>query len=208
MKTIKSAANFFMCIGMALSCILVFAACGDDDDDPKDDYYTENGGNKGNNNNTGNNSGNKQTVSSLSQMEGYWINQSEYNDCKNSILALKHITSYDSSTLLGDPVLAGQGMSGYYIKGEVAYEIAIGATTTQYNNNSVEGNTVWQSWSFPAERTTVYFMNTVGGKRSSSCSLANGKLSIGWNNVFNILNNSTISDSNGNVYIHVSPASF
>lgn len=185
----------FLWLFAAILCVSSFTSCDKDDDSENSDPKETGGGNNG--------GGSSHTDYTLKQMEGYWVNSNAWYDCKDVILGIMNSSYYDSSSFLQDPVLS-EGVSGYFIKEETAYEICISATSIRYSNNDVEGNHVWYTWNFPAEGKTVYFMNTVGSRYHHSCSITGGGyLEIGWNNKYKIIDRYTIKDSNNTIYVKI-----
>ena len=166
---------------------LTFAACGDDDDDE----LSSNGGN--------NSGGNTQTSYTLNQLAGYWVNSEQWRLCRMTIGQMPASGQAYSDVYLEDDILS-RGVDGYYITSDgKAYQINLCTTTTKYANNDVAGNKVLKQWSC-LDNKTVYFMNVIGGKYNSSCSVEGKLLNIGGNTQFSIITATQMLDSDGSLY--------
>lgn len=187
-------------------CIITFTACdGDDDDD--ENYNPDDIENPGTGGNGG--GGTTQKNYTLSQLQGHWVVENEWELYTNRIKDIES-NSYSKispSAYLDDNVLNMYGgVTGYYIKDDTAYEVYFTVTDTKYANNPDEGNTIAKSWYYP--NTTVYFMNTSGGKWSHVCSITDNELTIGYGNYFTVLNTSSFRGSDGTVYKKVNVKNF
>ena len=173
--------------GLMAVCAMTLSACGDDDDDE----LSSNGGN--------NSGGNTQTSYTLKQLAGYWVNSEQWRLCRMTIGQMPASGQVYSDVYLEDDILS-RGVDGYYITSDgKAYEINLCTTTTKYANNDVAGNKVLKQWSC-RDNKTVYFMNVVGGKYNSSCSVEGKTLNIGWNTQYSIITATQMLDSDGLLY--------
>ena len=173
--------------GLMAVCAMTLSACGDDDDDE----LSSNGGN--------NSGGNTQTSYTLKQLAGYWVNSEQWRLCRMTIGQMPASGQVHSDVYLEDDILS-RGVDGYYITSDgKAYEINLCTTTTKYANNDVAGNKVLKQWSC-RDNKTVYFMNVVGGKYNSSCSVEGKTLNIGWNTQYSIITATQMLDSDGLLY--------
>ena len=164
-----------------------FAACGDDDVDE----LSSNGGN--------NSGGNTQTSYTLKQLAGYWVNSEQWILCRMTIGQMPASGQVYSDVYLEDDILS-RGVDGYYITSDgKAYQINLCTTTTKYANNDVAGNKVLKQWSC-LDNKTVYFMNVIGSKYNSSCSVEGKLLNIGGNTQFSIITATQMLDSDGSLY--------
>ena len=174
-------------LGLMAVCAMTLSACGDDDDDE----LSSNGGN--------NSGGNTQTSYTLKQLAGYWVNSEQWRLCRMTIGQMPASGQVYSDVYLEDDILS-RGVDGYYITSDgKAYEINLCTTTTKYANNDVAGNKVLKQWSC-RDNKTVYFMNVVGGKYNSSCSVEGKTLNIGWNTQYSIITATQMLDSDGLLY--------
>ena len=177
----------FLSIMMVLLMGLSFVACGDDDDDE----LSSNGGN--------NSGGNTQTSYTLKQLAGYWVNSEQWRLCRMTIGQMPASGQVYSDVYLEDDILS-RGVDGYYITSDgKAYQINLCTTTTKYANNDVAGNKVLKQWSC-LDNKTVYFMNVIGSKYNSSCSVEGKLLNIGGNTQFSIITATQMLDSDGSLY--------
>lgn len=180
-------------------CMITFTACGSGDDDNADDI--ENPG-------TGGNGGTTQKNYTLSQLQGHWVVENEWERYTRIIKEIEASPSsrYSPDAFLNDSELSSGGVAGFYIKGETAYEVYFTVTDTKYANNPIEGNTIAKSWYYPNK--TVYFMNIEGSKYNYACSIDENRLTIGYGYYYTVLNTDSFRDSYGTMYKKVNVKNF
>lgn len=179
----------FLCLFSLVFVPPMLCACGDDDASSSEE----------------NSGGSVQKSYKISQITGYWVDWQAWQICKSRVSELRG-TKWFEEDYLNDSFLS-DGVEGFYITSDgTAYEIFLTTTTMKYNNNSVAGNKVLASWN-TQEGTTVYFMNTSGGKYNYSCSVEGASLSVGnkWN--FELSSTSEMKDRSGTTYMRLSSLS-
>lgn len=181
--------------GILWVCLLstsIIIGCSKDDTDSPDTSIGD--GNSGN-------GGNKDEIT-LSQLEGYWVESSEWKSQQADIKYLNK-DPYVSQMTSSDIISAIAEVSGFYINSsnEREYDMFIQATTIKYSNNSFAGNKVLASW-VGKDGKTVYVMNVLGGDYSNPCRV-NGKTFSYLYNSFTIKSVSEMQDSDGNIYVKV-----
>lgn len=180
--------NFFkfLCLFSLVFVTPMFSACGDDDASSGEE----------------NSGGSVQPSYKLSQITGYWVEWEAWQMCRQRVSELRG-TKWFEDDYLNDPVLY-EGVDGFYITSDgTAYDIFLEPTTMKYNNNPVAGNKVLASWN-TQEGTTVYFMNTLGGKYNYSCSVEGTTLTIGFKRNYDLLSTSEMMDDSGTTYVRIS----
>lgn len=191
-QSIKLLLKVSMMIVVAISMISL-TSCGKDEDDVPDSEITGPGSG------SGGGGGDSQSSYSLSQLNGYWVEENAWNRQKSDISYIKN------NSMFSDAVLdAVTDVSGFYVDAdnEKAYELNIEATTTRYSNNEVAGNKIIASWSC-LDGVTVYVMNVTGSKYNSACSMSDKNTFSFRRDDYKVKSTSKMIGPDGTAYIKV-----